>query len=161
MNSKYLGVKIITAVAMNRQDYNDYRGWIVPPDENPEDEGYLVEYEPTEPPTPNTEDRLGYVSWSPKDVFDEAYRKTEGLTFGLAIEAIKKGAKIARSGWNGKGMFIYLEDSFGMPPGNSSEESSRSRTEPVFVMYTADGKWQPGWLASQPDMLAEDWKIVG
>ena len=57
-----------------------------------ESEGYEVTYED------------GFKSWSPKSVFDAAYRPTHGLTFGLAIEALKKGFKVARAGWNGKGM---------------------------------------------------------
>lgn len=69
----YIGTKKIIAEPMTRLEYNQYRGWDVPSDENPEDEGYLVEYEPTDPPTPNTKDREGYVSWSPKEVFEEAY----------------------------------------------------------------------------------------
>ena len=62
---KYVGVKLIEAKPMTRGDYNKYRGWIIPEDENPNDEGYLVKY---------SDD---YVSWSPKGVFDEAYREYE------------------------------------------------------------------------------------
>ena len=62
---KYVGVKLIEAKPMTRCDYNKYRGWTIPEDENPNDEGYLVKY---------SDD---YVSWSPKGVFDEAYREYE------------------------------------------------------------------------------------
>ena len=62
---KYVGVKLIEAKPMTRGDYNKYRGWTIPEDENPNDEGYLVKY---------SDD---YVSWSPKGVFDEAYREYE------------------------------------------------------------------------------------
>lgn len=58
---KYIGVKRIEARPMTRGDYNTYRGWQIPADENPADEGYLVKY------------RDGYESWSPKEVFEEAY----------------------------------------------------------------------------------------
>ena len=47
---------------MTRGAYNQYRGWKIPKNENPEDQGYLVEYED------------GYESWSPKDVFERCYR---------------------------------------------------------------------------------------
>ncbi|MFQ6793859.1 MAG: crAss001_48 related protein [Thomasclavelia sp.] len=60
---KYVGVKLIEAQPMTRGDYNKYRGWIIPENENPNDEGYLLKY---------SDD---YVSWSPKQVFDEAYRE--------------------------------------------------------------------------------------
>lgn len=58
---KYIGVKRIEARPMTRGDYNTYRGWQIPADEDPADEGYLVKY------------RDGYESWSPKEVFEEAY----------------------------------------------------------------------------------------
>lgn len=57
----YIGIKRIEAEPMTREKYNEYRGWTVPENENPNDEGYLVKY-------PD-----GYESWSPKDVFEEAY----------------------------------------------------------------------------------------
>ena len=50
----------------------------------------------------------GYESFSPKQVFEEAYRPTDGMSFGLAIEAAKKGMKIARAGWNGKNQHVEL-----------------------------------------------------
>lgn len=59
----YIGIKQVDAEPMTRGDYNKYRGWAIPADENPEDEGYLVKY-------PD-----GYVSWSPKAVFEEAYNE--------------------------------------------------------------------------------------
>lgn len=58
---KYIGIKQIEAKSMTRGEYNDYRGWIIPADENPNDEGYLVKYED------------GYVSWSPIEAFNKAY----------------------------------------------------------------------------------------
>jgi Protein of unknown function (DUF2829) len=81
------------------------------------------------------------------------------MNFGEAIEALKKGLRVRRSGWNGVGMHIYLED--------WCEGALRVRIggiersyEPVICMFTAHGKHQPGWLASQADMLGEDWEIV-
>lgn len=67
----YVGTKVIHAVAMTRQAYNDYRGWPLPADENGEDNGYLVEY--TDGGQPNVPGHAGYVSWSPVDVFEKAY----------------------------------------------------------------------------------------
>lgn len=57
----YVGVKLISAEPMSRGDYNKYRGWTIPEDENPADEGYHVKYSD------------GYESWSPKSAFEEAY----------------------------------------------------------------------------------------
>lgn len=58
---KYIGVEKVEARPMTRGHYNVYRGWRIPADENPADEGYLVKY------------RDGYENWSPKEVFEEAY----------------------------------------------------------------------------------------
>ena len=60
---QYVGVKLIEAKPMTRGDYNKYRGWIIPKDEDPNDEGYLVKYS------------NDYESWSPKKPFDESYRE--------------------------------------------------------------------------------------
>lgn len=82
------------------------------------------------------------------------------MNFGKAIEEMKSGSLVRRAGWNGKGMHIYLESAFTfvVPTG---ELKGETRThEAHFVMFTAQGKHQPGWLASQADMLAEDWEIV-
>lgn len=59
--NKFIGVKQIEAKPMTRGEYNAYRGWTIPADENPKDEGYLVKYND------------GYISWSPKKQFEEAY----------------------------------------------------------------------------------------
>lgn len=67
----YLGTKVIHAVAMTRADYNIYRGWELPKDEHGDDNGYLVEY--ADGGAPNVEGHTGYVSWSPRDVFEKAY----------------------------------------------------------------------------------------
>ena len=60
-NMKYIGVKQVEAKPMTRGDYNDYRGWTVPADENPNDEGYLVKHSDN------------YVSWIAKDEFEKTY----------------------------------------------------------------------------------------
>lgn len=67
----YVGTKIIKATPMTRGDYNVYRGWDIPADENPEDTGYLVEY--TDGGQPNHPKHDGYISWSPSAVFEGAY----------------------------------------------------------------------------------------
>ncbi|MFZ6773044.1 crAss001_48 related protein [Undibacterium sp. SXout7W] len=67
----YIGTKIINAKPMTRGDYNQLRDWTVPADENPNDEGFLVEY--LDGGKANVEGFKGYVSWSPKPVFEQAY----------------------------------------------------------------------------------------
>jgi hypothetical protein len=77
---KYTGVKEILAKPMNRKEYNDYRGWELPADENGDDEGFLVEYVQSETsPNVNHPAHAGYISWSLKDVFEESYISTDVL----------------------------------------------------------------------------------
>lgn len=148
----YIGTKLINAKPMNLGDYNNYRDWIIPENEDPNREGYLVIY-------PD-----GYESWSPKEQFEEAYRPTDGMNFGLAYEAMRKGLKVARSGWNGKDMFIFIVPGstfivnrpplLGIYP-EGTEINYHSHVD----MKTADNKIVP-WLCSQTDMAADDWQIV-
>lgn len=84
--------------------------------------------------------------------------------FGAALHHLKGGERVQRRGWNGKGMYLYLHKSArGMTPWIKQPkdfyESVTVDFEPFIVMYTAQGKHQPGWLASQADMLAEDWQL--
>lgn len=166
MTQKYIGVKLINAHPMTRTAYNEFRGWKLPADENGEDEGYLVEY--LDGGKPNTDRFDGYVSWSPKDVFDNAYRPVSGLSFGLAIEALKLGKRVARAGWNGKGMSLILVPGTkalypreGTPYADIKvSPSGVVDINPHIDMKTATGEMQPGWLASQTDMLANDWSII-
>lgn len=158
----YIGVKQILAKAMTREEYNELRGWTVPADENPDDAGYLVEY--VDGGQANHPDFAGYISWSPKDVFERAYRVTEGMTFGLAIEALKHGAKVARPGWNGKGMFIYF-----VPPASYPAQTGVAKRhfgERAMVPYNGYlaiknvNDTVSTWVPSINDTLAEDWTIV-
>ena len=155
----YIGTKMIQAKPMTRGDYNKYRGWQIPADENPEDEGYLVKY------------KDGYESWSPKEAFEEAYRESTGLTFGVALELLKRGEKVARIGWNGKGMFLVMTEGSEVSTEKMRNDVIRGYYEkegkdtvkicPHIDMKAADGTMTIGWVASQVDMLAEDWLIVG
>jgi hypothetical protein len=82
------------------------------------------------------------------------------MDFGQAIKALKDGKMVRRAGWNGKGMHLYLEDSLEVTVGMGAFKGAVRKYEPVIVMFTAQQKHQPGWLASQADMLAEDWTEV-
>ena len=69
---QYLGTKLVNMVPMTRGDYDYFRGWPLPADENEVDEGYLVEY--IDGGQANTKEYAGYVSWLPKDVAERNYR---------------------------------------------------------------------------------------
>ena len=72
---KYIGTKVIKAKPMNRAEYNQLRGWQLPADEDGADLGYLVEYEPIETIQGNVAGYTGYISWSPKSVFEASYKQ--------------------------------------------------------------------------------------
>ena len=153
--NKYIGTKSVRAKPMTRLAYNQLRGWQMPEDENGDDQGYLVEY--LDGGKPNLQEYEGYISWSPKEQFDNAYRIFNNMTFGLAIEALKQGKKVARKGWNGKGMWLILTK---MYTHTLIEQGGYNLNYvPFITMKTADDKFVP-WLASQRDLLAEDWVIV-
>lgn len=93
------------------------------------------------------------------------------MNIGEAIEAIKQGKRVARRGWNGKGMFLFY-----LPPGNVPKSAIydpglRKVIDAEFPgdtfealgsirMFTADKKVLTGWLASQTDLLSDDWEVV-
>ena len=121
----------------------------MPMDENPDDKGYFVEYAD------------GYISWSPEKAFDEAYRECDNMTFGLAIEALKKGLKVARKGWNGKSQYVELATNISYV--NVSNEVVNCEHQAIgnkAIAFVGTSGVQMGWLASQADMLSEDWYIV-
>lgn len=131
---QYIGTKIVHAEPMEKNGRD----------------GYKVVYAPD-----------GYESWSPKDVFEEAYRETSGMSFGLAIEAAKKGKKIARAGWNGKNQYVELAYCISYK-NNAAEVVNVNHCNignKAFAFVGTSGV-QMGWLASQADMLADDWQIV-
>ena len=85
--------------------------------------------------------------------------ETNNLTFGQALEALKNGKRVTRKGWNGKEMFlcfVHWKD-WSVNPAETHKTSTHLAS--WIGMRTADNMFVP-WLASQTDMLAEDWGIV-
>lgn len=81
---QYTGTKVVNATPMARQEYNDLRCWDLPADEDGSDEGYLVEY--VDGGKPNHKDYAGYISWSPKNVFEKSYLPSSHPLDRMAIE---------------------------------------------------------------------------
>lgn len=153
----YIGTRSLLAFPMNKGDYCKLRNWDLPSNEEPGEEGYLVEYPDS---LPNHPDFRGYISWSPKAVFETSYNSyTEGCTFGQATELLKSGLKLSRKGWNGKGMFLFLVSGGAWDFECDIHGVDGLHTLPFICMKTADGKLVP-WLASQSDILAEDWVLA-
>lgn len=167
---QYIGTKQILAKPMTRGEYNAYRGWKIPEDENPLEEGYLVEYK--DGGAPNDSRHAGYITWSPKNAFDGAYRVADGLTFGLALEAMQRGLAVSRPGLDANIVFM---SGMSLPPystqGTDRKVNDRTAkfigvdtpfsSKPYLSAYKPDGTWQPGWSPSNNDMFGVDWYIVG
>ena len=128
-----------------------------------------------------TEDRhlLYCVLWaavlskysSGRALYNPQFIMIENLNFGQAIEALKQGKRIARQGWNGKGMFLFLLPAGTVPTKAIYDPALRAVIESEvggetfealgsIRMFTADKKILTGWLASQTDILSEDWQIL-
>jgi hypothetical protein len=92
------------------------------------------------------------------------------MDFGEALKVLKNGGRVARAGWNGKGMWLALSpgsralpaDRFWAAPNREYAAANGGTADvlPCITMKTADDKVLMGWLASQTDMLAEDWAVV-
>ncbi len=85
---------------------------------------------------------------------------------GWAIGKLKDGKRVRREGWNGKGMWLALMPETKIPAGMVNDRTRLHVAEGdlhvggYIVMWTAQGVWQPGWLASQADLLSDDWELV-
>ena len=103
------------------------------------------------------------------DIFEATYEPTinledENFSFGIALAQLKRGYRVARKGWNGKGMFVFLVNGSTFivnrePLLSIMGEGTEVKYHAHIDMKTADGQVVP-WLASQTDMLADDWCIV-
>lgn len=157
--TNYIGTKCVNGFRMNKETYCKLRGWDLPANEDPLEEGYLVEYPDSKSNHPQFR---GYISWSPKSAFETAYHDVEkGCTFGHAVELLKSGFKLARKGWNGKGM--YIEYVAAQEWNSSSLErtglADELKPRPWLGIKTVDDQFMP-WVPSQSDILAEDWVLV-
>ena len=97
------------------------------------------------------------------DIFKKTYEevKTTGMTFGEAIQAVKNGERCARSNWNGKGQYIELATSVSYinAKGDGINVDHNTMGNKAIAFVSNQGV-QLGWLASQADMLSDDWYIV-
>ena len=157
MHKLYIGTKQIRATPMTRGEYNQVRGWVIPPNENPNDGGYLVEY--LDSPNANVEGYENFVSWSPQGVFERAYRPvdhTYQLTFGDALTLIKQGYRVARKGWNGNDMCLFQISVWSFW---RDDMEKKHINNPFMALRTQDLVVVP-WAPSQTDIMANDWRVL-
>ena len=82
------------------------------------------------------------------------------MDFGSAIRALKDGKKVARQGWNGKGQYLTLGDEFTYKDMSGKHDANHRTSGRAAIVFHGTIGEQVGWLASQSDMLSEDWMIV-
>jgi hypothetical protein len=143
----YIGTKVVHAIPMDRIAYNEVRGWPMPANES-NDEGYLIEYADRVERIPTIPGMQGYVSWSPKEVFERAYRpvrsakaqpaavSAEGT--GTASKETRLGEIILREDPNGKSLRIKLQYK-GKPIGCFEEISSMDGDVDRHLVFLMEG----------------------
>ena len=158
---KYIGTKVVKAEPMTMTEAQKVLGRELKP-ATLEEDGYLVEY------------KDGYKSWSPKSMFEEAYREVGSVNFGGAINLLKAGLAVRRKGWNGKGLFIVkqvpshvtgeiIPNMQSLP--QSAKDILMSRENPhidytnQMLIINPDGR-ADSWVPSVSDVFAEDWEVV-
>ena len=108
-----------------------------------------------------------YPQYMPAEEFEKTCRSTENMTFGDALLVLKQGKRVARKGWNGKNMSVAYQKGYpdGIPCNKNTaeawgmQEGELFKCRPYLQMRCADGTFQM-WLASQSDILADDWYVV-
>jgi hypothetical protein len=144
--NQYVGTKMIGAKPMNRGEFYHYLEKPFPQDENPDEEGYLVKYE------------NGYESWSPKVTFESTYCECDGMTFGLALERLKKGKAVSRKKWLGQNGYIMLIEgaNWGINIQVIPIDISMIQNSALLFHVTTDHQLIP-YSPDQMDILASDW----
>lgn len=141
-----VGIKPLKSVPMVLGEYNQLQGWEMPVGQDPNKAGYLVEY--MDGGEPNHRGFDGYISWSPKDVFEKAYKVNGALGFSEAhaVTLLEDGKRIARSGWNGVGLYVYYI------------------TDGVLGRFMVIRNGKTGrtntWVPSSADLIANDWSVL-
>jgi hypothetical protein len=130
---RYIGTYTIRAKPMSRGEYNTLRGWSGgPPDDSP---GYLTQFDGEKHP-----------DWMRADTFEREYCPADKMNFGDALEALKRGKRVAREGWNSTQFWMLLE---------KREEQELQ----YFVIESRYGA-ETLWLTTRADLLACDWYVV-
>lgn len=148
----YVGFKLLNnAEKMSKSDYCIRVGRPLGEGEDMHEKGYLVEYED------------GYRSWSPAEVFNEAYRSIhKGMDFSMALYCAKRGWAIARAGWNGKDQFVYHVPS--QHVATKTDVAVKAFGPEVYIgdylsIKTSENTVNT-WVPSVSDLFANDWFVI-
>lgn len=158
----FYGTQAVSAQPMTLGAYNSYRGWELTEDQDSETPGFLVEE--LNSTVKNDLRHRGYITWMHADKFRAQFQSLDQLSFSHALEALKNKLMVARKGWNGKNMFLFLVQGSTFQVNREPLQSILGEGTQVnyhghIDMKTADGTVVP-WVASQTDLLANDWMVV-
>lgn len=161
---QYVGVKTVYARGMTRGDYNHFRGWQVPDNEDPRDDGYLIEDHGFAVQQDLVGKAHGYVTWLPKDVFEKSYTERDVAFFGIsqAIDVLKRGGRVARDGWLMKSTYIVLINGSAVTPSINNNYGNGDAITPVgdvIYILSSDNTLIP-YTPTIADLSAQDWKVV-
>lgn len=143
----FIGTKIVRAKPMTRLGYNELRGWQIPVNEDGADDGYLIEN--VGDSVGNHPHYAGCITWSPKEQFEGVYVRVNGMSFGMAIEAMLMGMAITCARNPNKILRV------GLTPDQIGEVCPSH----VSVIDGTDGTVSE-WVPTGEDMFANDWEIV-
>jgi hypothetical protein len=105
----FIGTKSVLATTMSRGEYNEYRGWTIPENEDPAEQGYLVEY--VDGGKPNDERHKGYISWSPPSTYSTNYHQSQTPQDRVRLEQIELTQKLdALENLLDKGQPAFIDD---------------------------------------------------
>lgn len=165
---KYIGLVSLLAIAMTFEAFSKHQGSEMKDHVDGTAEGYLVKYE------------NGFEFWVSKEEFEKSNKPCNRLTFGHAIEALKHGKRLAREGWNGNNMFIFMQvpaiinkdivpKMQSLPDDVKAEFQKRfdNPSEQIDAIYyqnqiamVSSSNVITGWSPSVSDALADDWTIL-
>lgn len=145
-SNRYVAKYEVEVTPMTRAEYNVYRGWELPANENGDDAGYLVRRKNP------TDSSVFHVAWEPVDIFERSYCVlTDAFNFSDALRFLKQGARVARKGWSGVGLHVRWEGGTRLADGTLLEGH--------FVIVSASGVVNT-WVPSVSDLQATDWLMA-
>ena len=147
---QYIGTKTVKAMPMTMTEAQKVLGRELKP-ATLEEDGYLVEY------------KDGYKSWSPKNVFEEAYREVDSINFGKVINLLKSGLAVRRKCWSGNKFLYYVPMASYQAMTDIAKSIADKDGKVLYKEYIAI-RCKDGdigfYTPTQCDVLAEDWEVV-
>jgi hypothetical protein len=141
----YIGTKTLAAMPMTLGFYNNYRGWTIPENEDPNKEGYMVQY-------PDN-----YILWSPKEIFETSYREIlseASLLVDVVFPSTERTITVRMDDEYGGAHYYQIQNSLGFHNGMNQYDPTIQHLQ--FVQKNADGTMIPGVQNEQLALIMLD-----